>query len=80
MNDIVVRKQSEGDEAEPEGKKKKERDELREGNSLGVPKSNTPVGKLKQREREWLKDGKDEQEKQKGSVNREILRLDILYR
>lgn len=45
-------KQSEGDEAEPGGG---ERDELREGNSLGVPKSNVPVGKLKQREREWLK-------------------------
>lgn len=78
MNDIVVRKQSEGDEAEPEGKKKKG-DELREGNSLGVPKSNVSVGKLKQREREWLKDRKNEQEKQKGSVNRQILRLDILY-
>lgn len=51
MNNIFVKKQSEGDEAEPE----KKRDELREGNSLGVPKSTMLVGKRKQREREWLK-------------------------
>lgn len=78
MNDIVVKKQSEGDEAEP---KEKKRDELREGNSHSVPKSAVPVGKLKQREREWQKEKKIvEQEKQKGFGNQEILRLEILYR
>ncbi len=44
-----MKKQSEGDEAEPEGEK---RDELQKGNSPGVPKSTVPVGKLKQKERD----------------------------
>lgn len=72
MNDEIVKKQSEGDEAEPddkEGKKTKggRGGDLREGNSLGVPKSTALVGKLKQREREWLKGGRKRKKKKKGA-------------
>ena len=78
MNDIVVKsnlkemKQNLGE---------KKRDELREGNSLGVPKSTVLVGKLEKKEREWLKEEKKkEQAQQKGFMNQEMLRLETLYR